>query len=45
MFGIQFIQIPTNPNKNISLMLISYAPSSITYDSVSICGEIKCKTY
>jgi len=26
-------------------LFISSAPSSITYDSVSISGEIKCKTY
>ena len=26
-------------------LFISYPPSSITYDSVSISGEIKCKTY
>ncbi|MFQ6391043.1 hypothetical protein ACLNAR_24990 [Priestia aryabhattai] len=26
-------------------LFISYAPSSITYDSVTISGEIKCKIY
>jgi len=26
-------------------LFISYASSSITYESVSISGEIKCKTY
>lgn len=26
-------------------LFISYPRSSVTYDSVSISGEIKCKTY
>ncbi len=31
--------------RNGNSLYISHAPSSVTYDSVSISGGIKCKTY